>query len=232
MNIKNLIVVGLLVTLDTFGMGAVVAGVEALAENPAAQQLLETVAINGVNTFAHSSTFSTLTASSHGSLVSTALKTLTAAAAQAQAGSAAAPASPASGVAAANNPNQAALNAALQSAQQVEQSLAANPSPWAKVLRIGGGLLVAAYGVADYTVNAYTQNNTDTSKKATSYSLGAPADLTLITGGFYNVYLGITNWDTKSKQADAATTTHLIQGHIAQQSAPAAAPAAAGSASV
>ena len=120
----------------------------------------------------------------------------------------------------------------LTAAQNAENTLATNPSVKAKVLRIliGGGM--AAVGAADFITNyVYTQKDTATGKQATSWTLGSPIDLGLITGGLINVYLGIINWDTKAKQADAAAATALVKGHLAQLAAPAAAPAA-GSAQV
>lgn len=189
----------------------------------AMDQLLETVAKNEANIFAHSSLFNSLVAHAHGAQVVTALESLTpqlvTEATHLTSGQA--PALPTLTTA---NPQQAAIASALQAAQQVENNLAANPSKKAMVLRIVIGLGASAFAVGDLIATyVYAQKSTNNGQKATSGVFSAGTDLSILSFGAYQTYLGITNWDAKAKQNDAAVATKLIQGHIATRAQPVAA---------
>lgn len=215
---------------------SMLAGVEALAANPAVQQLaapaIEALVSHETNTFAHSSFFNNLVGHSHADQASSALQTIIQGApailqqapgiiqAIEQPSAAAAPQLPQLPAA---NLQQAALGLALQAAQQTETNLQNNPSRKAQILRILIGLCAAGFAAADLTVTyVYSQKSTDSGQKATTGVFSAGTDLGILSFGGYQAYLGFVNWDSAAKQKDAAVATQLVRGHLAQLAQPAA----------
>ncbi len=104
---------------------------------------------------------------------------------------------------------------ALEVAQAVENVLRDNPSSKARVMRFIIGILQAGGGVVDACVRfSYTRDPDATTSQNVSAAVTAAApDFALISGGLYNIFLGVTNWDAKAKLKDAHATAKHIENH-------------------